>query len=390
MGDGQRTAPGKLTLKQRDDRAGAAEHIAEADGDAAHTLVGGSGGDVERLAVHLRQPLRGAHHAGRVDRLVGGDQHHRQRAGRSGGVGDMAGAGGVRRHALQRVRLHHRHVLQGGGMEHKFRAVFVKNGSDTRFVADIGDHGATADLRMGFGQLQVDLPQRVFAVVQQYERARPEGGNLAGKLAADRPPGAGDDGAAALDQPRHAVSVERHLRPVEQILDRHGAKFDGTRFVGVRERGRARGLANLEAESVGLSDDLRKPGAGQFRSDEDQRAGKPILELELTEDRGRLVERAQDAVALDAPAGLAVRGGEQPLDAEGLAAVLCERAEKQVRVLDAADQEDGSGVEVRRLGQRAGRGASDSRRGGRRGRATTSKRGWRERLSWRAPRSSAR
>ena len=34
--------------------------------------------DVERLAVHLGQPLAGAHHAGRVHRLVGRDEHHRR------------------------------------------------------------------------------------------------------------------------------------------------------------------------------------------------------------------------------------------------------------------------------------------------------------------------
>jgi len=39
---------------------------------------------------------------------------------------------------------------------------------------------------------------------------------------------------------------------------------------------------------------------------EDQRAGKPILELKLIEDGGSVVERSQDAVTLDAPAGLAM------------------------------------------------------------------------------------
>ena len=58
-------------------------------------------------------------------------------------------------------------------------------------------------------------------------------------------------------------------------------------------------------------------------------------------------------MALDAPAGLAVGGGEQALDAERLAAVLGEGADEQVGVLDAADQQDGGGVEL--AGLAAGR-----------------------------------
>ncbi len=67
-------------------------------------------------------------------------------------------------------------------------------------------------LRVGLGQLDVDLPQRVFAVVEQDQRLRPERRDLARELAADGAAGAGDDDAAALDQPRHALAVERHLR----------------------------------------------------------------------------------------------------------------------------------------------------------------------------------
>ena len=87
------------------------------------------------------------------------------------------------------------------------------------------------DLRVGLGEFQVDLPQRVFAVVQQDQRAGAEGGDLAGEFAADGAAGAGDDDAPALDQARHAVAVERDLRAVEQVLDRDRAEFDRARLV---------------------------------------------------------------------------------------------------------------------------------------------------------------
>src|ERR1700722_289752 len=50
-------------------------------------------------------------------------------------------------------------------------------------------------------------------------------------------------------------------------------------------------------------------------------------------------------MALNAAAGLTVAGGQQSLDAEGLAAVLWQGADEQVSVLDAADQQDGGGVD---------------------------------------------
>ena len=76
---------------------------------------------VERLAVELGQPLGRAHDAGRVDRLVGRHLHHRERAVAAGGVGDVAGADDVGEHALARVELDHRHVLERGGMEDELR-----------------------------------------------------------------------------------------------------------------------------------------------------------------------------------------------------------------------------------------------------------------------------
>ena len=259
----------------------------------------------------------------------------------------MASAGGVGGHSFERIGLDHRHVLQGRGVEYQFRPVLIENRPDSRFVADVGDQRAAVDLRVGLSQLQVDLPQRVFAVVQQDQGAGAEGGDLAGEFAADGAAGAGDDDAAALDQPGHAVTVEWHLRAVQQILDRDGAKLDRARLVGIGQRGRAWGLTNLQAEAVGLGDDLGQAGAGQFGGDEDQGPGQAILGLQLGQHGGGIVQRTEDAVALDAAPGLAVGGGEQALDTKCLAAILGQRADEQIGVLDTADQQDGGGVELR-------------------------------------------
>ena len=63
-------------------------------------------------------------------------------------------------------------------------------------------------------QLEVDLVEHVFAVIEQRQARRPEGRRLARQFAADGAAGAGDQHAPPLHQPRHAFAVERHLRAV--------------------------------------------------------------------------------------------------------------------------------------------------------------------------------
>ena len=104
-------------------------------------------------------------------------------------------------------------------------------------IAHIGDHGATRHGGMALAELEIDLPQRELAAVEQHDALRPEGCDLAGELRADRAAGAGDEHAPPLDEAGHAVAVERHLRPVEQILDRDGAELEPIAG-GLARRGR--------------------------------------------------------------------------------------------------------------------------------------------------------
>ena len=60
---------GDLLAEARHHAAGRAEHVAE-----AHDHELRAAARLQRLAQHLGQALGGAHHVGRVDRLVGRDQ----------------------------------------------------------------------------------------------------------------------------------------------------------------------------------------------------------------------------------------------------------------------------------------------------------------------------
>ena len=76
-------------------------------------------GSLQRLADQFRQALGGAHHVGRVDRLVGGDQHELLHAVRACAArGEHQRAEHVVEHRLPGVVvLHQRHVLVGGRMK---------------------------------------------------------------------------------------------------------------------------------------------------------------------------------------------------------------------------------------------------------------------------------
>ena len=242
-------------------------------------------------------------------------------------------------------------------MEHQFGPPVVEHRAHPGLVADIGDQRLAMHLRVGLGELGVDLPQRVFAVVEQDQRLRPEGGDLAGELRADGAAGAGDDNAAALDQPRHALTVERHLGAVEQIVDHHRAQFQpapraGVAGAGGAKRGGARHAAQRKAEAVGLVDQARQRRPAKVGRGDDDGGGQPVLRGEAVEHCRHVVDAAQDGVALDPPATLAGADGEQAGDLEALPAILRQRAQQQVQVFHRANQQQGGGVA--RIGPGAG------------------------------------
>ncbi len=167
----QRPAALELAAEQRHHRAGAAEHVAEPHGHAAHaaaaarrhvqpctyisasrllapiTLLGFTALSVEMNTIAAAPAARAASATIRVPDRVG-------------------------HQPFERVRLHHRHVLQRRRMEHQLRPHRLEHRarSGPRRECRPG-RSAGGTLGMRLGQLGVDLPQRVFAVVEQHQAA---------------------------------------------------------------------------------------------------------------------------------------------------------------------------------------------------------------------------
>ncbi len=96
---------------------------------------------------------------------------------------------------------------------------------DLRAVAHIAQQRNRAQPREPLAQLHIDAVKGEFAIVEQDEPAGRERGDLPSQLRADRSPRAGDENAAAADEPRHALAVEHRLGAAEQILQRD--RFEG-------------------------------------------------------------------------------------------------------------------------------------------------------------------
>ena len=177
MRDRQRAAARELALEQRHHRAGAAEHIAEPHGDAAHALV--RAGCARAQISSAWQYISASRFEAPITRVgftalsveISTIASAPDRARR---VGDVAGAGGVGQPGppagspppSARASARRRGTPVRGGARRRSARM-------RRLVADVGDQ-ATAAPGMGLGQFQVDLPQRVFAVVEQHQRAGPE------------------------------------------------------------------------------------------------------------------------------------------------------------------------------------------------------------------------
>ncbi len=130
-----RPALGDLAPEDRDHAARRVEHVAEPHGDEP-------GGDVLALAIGLDDPLaerlRLAVDSLRVERLVGRDEHEPLGAELDGDLGDDLRRQHVVARRLERVRLHHRHVLVRGRVEDDLRPVPLEDLAQLVAVADVG------------------------------------------------------------------------------------------------------------------------------------------------------------------------------------------------------------------------------------------------------------
>ena len=92
---------------------------------------------VQVLAEYFRDPLAGAHHVGRVYRLVGGYQDKLRTAVAVGSKRNRARTLHVVVDRFTHLALEHRHMLVGRGMENHVRLVPGKQLLDRGRIADI-------------------------------------------------------------------------------------------------------------------------------------------------------------------------------------------------------------------------------------------------------------
>ena len=167
----------------------------------------------------LGHRLRGAHHRLRVDRLVGGDEDEAldPRGGR--GLGRDPGRDRVVAHGLQRVCLHQRHVLVGGGVEDDARFEALHHLQHPVRLLAVGQHRLDAGEVALLDHLAVDLEEVVLGVVEHHQQPRADAGDLAAELGADRAAGAGDEDDAVAQVGADPVQLDHDRVAAEHVLD---------------------------------------------------------------------------------------------------------------------------------------------------------------------------
>ena len=113
-------------------------------------------------------------------------------------IGDDVRSDDVVAHSLKRMRLHHGHVLVGGGVEHRIDAESPEDLIHPGPVTDIGYLRNEIDLRKCLFDFQIDPVQVAFGFVDPDDLLRIVAGDLTAKLGSDRTGGPGnqDDPAA--------------------------------------------------------------------------------------------------------------------------------------------------------------------------------------------------
>ena len=130
---------------------------------------------IERLRIHLGEPLGGAKHRDRLDRLVGRDHHHRAGAGRGRGIGHIDRAEYVGLDPLAPVLLEQRNVLERGGVEHHVRPELRHQAEDAVAVAHVGEAAFDAGAGLVGREHLQDRVQGGLRVLDYQDSRRAEG-----------------------------------------------------------------------------------------------------------------------------------------------------------------------------------------------------------------------
>ena len=174
----------------------------------------------EVLAEDLGDALARAHHAGRIDGLVGRDQHEAADAVAVGRFGDDLGADHVVAETFAQLRLQQRHVLVRRGVEHDLRPRAREHALAHGDIAAIAEHGIDQHVREFAAQFLLDAIEIEFGDFEHGQRFGAEPRDLPAQLRADRAAAAGDQHALAGEAGADRGPVELHGIAAEQILDR--------------------------------------------------------------------------------------------------------------------------------------------------------------------------
>ncbi len=236
----------------------------------------------------LGHRLRGAHHRLRVDRLVGGDQDEALDVGGGGGLGGDPGRDRVVAHSLERIGLHQRHVLVGGGVEDDARLEALHRLQHPVRLLAVGEHRLDVAEVALVDHLALDLEEVVLGVVEHHQQARPDAGDLAAELGADRAAGAGDEDDAVAQVGADAVELDHDRVAAEHVLDLDLAQLLAQLDAAAQELEHGRQGANADLALPAGGDD---PGSQRPRRRGDR--DHDLVGLGLVEDRLDLRRRPQ-------------------------------------------------------------------------------------------------
>ena len=211
VSDRDRSAPADLILKDRNDRSGRSEDVAEAYDRQDRAIVPHAMRDI--LNDQLRQSFGYSHDTTWTHGLIRRNQDETFNTRLHGSRGQNMRSERIVRQAGERVSLDEGDMFIGGGVQHDIDRLLCENLCNQHPIGDGAQDRDQFDLGSGCGlkQCPVHVKQRDLAEVEKDQPARPEMDQLPTELGAD-------GSACARHQHRLSdISVET-VKTVERIL----------------------------------------------------------------------------------------------------------------------------------------------------------------------------
>ena len=158
MRNGQRAAGRDLFLKNRDDRPGTSQHVAETHRHEARRARGADGSHD-----FLGHALRRAHDIRWPHSLICRNQHETLDAKFLRNLRQIFRADHIIHHRFPRMKLLHRHVFVRGGMKHDVGSIPFENAPERVRIPNISQHADAFNPIEEFVRLHFNLEQVVFA-----------------------------------------------------------------------------------------------------------------------------------------------------------------------------------------------------------------------------------